>query len=216
MHSSVVMDGLSSSVSSSVVGAFASNRHRCGDVCEHPLLKARKEIKCGTARNDRCAAAHALHVAPTLGRKRKSSESDALLEALIHPSIVEGASGSEFLDTATGRLLGVSARMVAGSRRRTLAARNGGGKKAPRIDAFDKMLVYNYIHGISKRTPRRNKCIDFCPLVEINKNGYRREWKRKRWNFPWGTQSLQCKPHLRRGSLYEIAETFLNSETYRA
>jgi len=105
VHSSVVMDGLSSSVSSSVVGAFASNRHRCGDVCEHPLLKARKEIKCGTARNDRCAAAHALHVAPTLGRKRKSSESDALLEALIHPQLSRALRAPSFSTPPLGDFL---------------------------------------------------------------------------------------------------------------
>jgi hypothetical protein len=32
---------------------------------------------------------------------------------------------------------------------------------------------------------------------------------------PWGPVKLTCKPHLRRGSLFEISETFLNSETYR-
>ena len=212
---SLVMDGVDSS--SSAVGAFASNKHCCGDLCEHPLFKAREEIKSGPARNDRCAAAHALHAAAGLGRKKKCPESDAVLEALIHPSIVEGNPGSEFLDTATGRLFGLSAKKVAGSRRRALAARNGGGNAATRTDAFDKMLVYYYIHGIAKETPRfGNMCIDFCPLVEINKNGYRREWRRKRWHFPWGTMNLKCKPHLRRGSLFEIAESFLNSETYRA
>ena len=209
------MNGVGSSSSSSGGGA-ASRQHSCGVLCEHPLLKPRDIKASRTERNDRCATAHILHSLSARGGNEESSESfAALLRALIHPSIVAGELGSESLVSATARALGCTPARVTGSINKTLEGGLGEGQNAIRADAMDKMLVYYYIHGIlGVETPAGNICIDVCPLVEIAKN-YSSEWKGKGWVAPWGPMKLTCKPHLRRGSLFEIAETFLNSETYR-
>jgi hypothetical protein len=207
-------DVVGSSSSSNVVWGFA-RRHTCGSVCEHPHLKLRADLSGIEEKNGRCASAHILHAAAAFGEVKRNPESDLVLWALIHPAVVHGKTGSECLDSATGRALGTTADRIEGSWKRSLLVAAGGGQqRARRVDAFDKELVYNYIHGIETPTPSNNVCVDFCPLVEIDK-GKRDEWKGKHWDSPWGPVKLTCKPHLRRGSLFEISETFLNSETYR-
>lgn len=206
------MDAVGSS--SSAVGGFA-RQHTCGSICEHPHLKPRADLSGTGEKNGRCASAHILHAAAAFGEVKRNPESDLVLQAFIHPALVDGETGSECLDSATGRALGITAERVEGSRKRSLLLAAGGGKqRARRVDAFDKELVGNYIHGIETPTAANNVCVDFCPLVEIDK-GKRDEWKGKSWDSPWGAVKLTCKPHLRRGSLFEIAEAFLNSETYR-
>ena len=178
-------------------------------------MKPRGELANVAERNDRCATAHILH---TLAGRSDQVEDDSdavLLRALIHPSIVTGEPGTESLVSSTARALGTTKARVKSSIIKNLEGKSLDAKNATRADAFDKWLVYFFIHGyLDKITPAGNKCIDTCPLVEIAKN-YQVEWKGKAWESPFGPMKLTCKQHLRRGSLFEIAETFLNSETYR-
>jgi hypothetical protein len=91
-----------------------------------------------------------------------------------------------------GRALSITAERIEGSRKRSLLVAAGGGQqRARRVDAFDKDLVCNYIHGSEPTASSNNVCVEFCPLVEIDKR------KRDEWNSPWGPVKLTCKPRLR-------------------
>ena len=200
--------------SSSDVGGFAkiAKHHSCGKLCAHPLFKDRADLSGDIEKNNRCAGAHMLHALEALGGEKQSPKTDAIMQAVMHPSMQTHAVGSECLDLATSRLLGTTKGRVEGARNKALGVETTGIHNDAR--AFDLELVYNFIHGIATRTKERNICVDFCPIVELNKAA-QTQWNGKSWESPFGTKKLYCRPHLRRGTLSEIAETFLNSETYR-
>jgi hypothetical protein len=74
------------------------------------------------------------------------------------------------------------------------------------VDRYDRRLVYNCFH-------HEGGLPDFCTLVEPNKN-VRTKWKQKSWKLDGEEMRLTCEMQVRKGTLKELAQDYLDSETH--
>jgi len=212
-----------------VPGSFAQTSrgvHRHGNGCTHPLIRDNLD---GSQRNEACAASHLLHsVADSFNARFDSKGTQetplhqakvTLLQTLLHPDIATGETNG--LVSATARLLGTTDSVIKGGcdhrGKRSYEDMNksllqgGDVKRARRNDAFNFLIVYDYFmhtEVAGERLP------DTCPLVEPDKS-QQRQWKSYKWDLMGHPMELSCKPHLRKGTKNELAQDFMNSETYR-
>jgi hypothetical protein len=166
-----------------------------------------------------CATAHIVHsVSNSFGRWEGAGTKPAAhilgkavaLQTVIDPELPEG------LNQATARALGTKATMVAYGRdvraRKSDTVMNEElvngvyGARKTRADRYDRRHVYNYFH-------HEGSLPDFCTLVEPNKN-VRTKWKHKSWDLDGENMILTCEMKLRKGTLKELAQDYLDSETH--
>ncbi len=203
-------------------GSFASKKrgHECSSNCQHRFVRSKEEFN-GVDKTTACATAHVLNALPEALKRfegagtKEAALTDAkavTLQAVINPSIE--SSGLKF---ATARALGVKPTMiqyginVRGDK--SVAEMNQElqdgvyRERKERGDKYPRMLVYNYFHH-DENLP------DFSSLVEPNKNS-QVKWKGKRWRLDGKEMKLTCEMKLRKGTVAELAEEYLNSETHR-
>jgi len=121
------------------------------------------------------------------------------------------------LISATSRLLGVSADSIrSGYKHRSDDGLSSTSlhpsKRAARVDAFDKLVVYDFFHP--HEPPKSNYPVaDMSQLVSINKNHTNR-WKGKTHFVAGEHMTLTCAPKIRSATLGQLSREFLESETY--
>ena len=143
-----------------------------------------------------------------------AAETRALLRAAIPHDLPEGlkramAEVSGFPVTSiTNALQGPSsfgdmdAALVSG-------AEAADARAKPRGDAYDLLVPYEWIHNRG-----RLGLPDYCQDVEIDKSKTR-EFKNRAHTVGWHQLTLDCKPHVFKGLKREIAESYMDSDTYR-
>ena len=202
-------------------GAFASKKrgHQCTINCQHQFVRSREDFN--KDKDTACATAHVLNALPEAMKRFEGAgtkegvfmDAKAVsLQSVINPSIE-----SSRLQHATARALGVKPTTIQYGIKvrgeKSFAEMNQElrdgvyRERKERGDKYPRMLVYNFFH-------HEENLPDFSSLVEPNKNS-RVKWKGKRWNLDGKEMKLTCEMKLRKGTIAELAEEYLNSETHR-
>jgi hypothetical protein len=191
--------------------------------CRHPLVQQNDTLDSLEA----CALAQLVHALPEnvdrfeghQGSLKPLMQAKTTLWQTLTPANV--ASGIvQGLKQAFMRLFGLSTvnSIILGIRTRSdksNAAMNEGllagddVHRAVRGDKYNRTVIYNYFHNDGE-----GELPDYCEKVEPNKN-QRKKWKGKRWSLDGEELILKCQPKLRRGTLGQLAQDYLHSETHQ-
>ena len=203
-------------------GSFALSRScptHNNERCLHRFVVSADSFENREDKSTACATAHILHaLSNSFGRWEGAGTKPTAhilgktvaLQTVIDPELPDG------LNQATARALGTKVTMVAYGRdvraRKSDAEMNDElvdgvyGARRSRADRYNRRLVYNYFH-------HEGDLPDFCTLVEPNKN-VRTKWKKNSWKLDDEDMILTCEMKVRKGTLKELAQDYLDSETH--
>ena len=203
---------------SDMPGAFVCGKHNSAS-CRHKYAVPAESFQSEKEQAEACASAQLLHAVGHSFERWKGAGTKNAAEAngkavafqtVIHPNLPDG------LRSGTARILGTTAAAVrfgeevrsnkSGSDMNTELREGNYAERKIRGDRYDRMVIRNYFH-------HEGDSPDFCSLVEPDKNN-RTKWAGKKWDLCGQEMTLKCEMRVRKGTMSELAEDYLNSETH--